>query len=225
MLLKDFESTDILQGIESILARQGYTTLGTEGCDSAFDSQKGKIHFNISSFRRLPFIAHAAIIFGMIRNLSNFKNIKSEGFPMPYLIQLVNDHLLSLFASYDKGRSVLLKKTTADLVGELKILILPEDRNMDVDEMIKVCGMNSAMTHGKRDKLLEAAPLDCRIPTDTKVFIMSWNVAGYVPDKDKVETLEFLFDKMDRDDMPDIIVIGLQEVVELKAKNLTSFFN
>lgn len=67
-----------------------------------------------------------------------------------------------------------------------------------------------------------SAPPDCRIATETKMFVLSWNVAGWVPDK--IESLEFLFDKMNKDDMPDIVVIGLQEVVELKAKNITSFF-
>lgn len=223
MLIKGFESTDILQGVENTILKQGYTTLGSDGCDSAYISQKGKIHFNIASFRRQPFLAHAAIIFSMIRKLSNFRNIRSEAFPMSNMNQLINEHLYSLFASYDRGRHSLLKKTSTGMIGELKILILPEDRNIEVNEMIKVCGMNYALTPKKKKKLVLNAPLDCRIPTHTKMFVLSWNVAGWVPDK--LESLEFLFQKLNKDDMPDIVVIGLQEVVELKAKNITSFFN
>ena len=40
--------------------------------------------------------------------------------------------------------------------------------------------------------------------------------------------MEFLFKRlkeMEDKDLPDLVVIGLQEVVELKAKNFHQFFN
>lgn len=71
-------------------------------------------------------------------------------------------------------------------------------------------------------KLILSAPEEARIPTTATVFVLSWNVAGWIPDS--IEPLEPLFEGLDKENLPDVIIVGLQEVVELKAKNITSFF-
>lgn len=220
--IKGFEETEFVQKIMKIMLSQGYTIIPPEGCDSAFESQKGKIHLTMASFRRTPFLAHSAIAFTLIRRLKNFKDVNSEAFQMSVLNQLINEHLYSLMAGYDRGRTKLVKKGATSMLGELKIPILSECRNYEVDAMIKVCGMNTAFTMKKKMKLILSAPEEARIPTTAKVFVLSWNVAGWIPNT--IEPLETLFEGLDRNNLPDIIIIGLQEVVELKAKNITSFF-
>ena len=221
-LIKYFEKTSIFKKVERLVKTQGVTLLESAGCDYAFDAQKGKIHFSIASFRRMPFLAHSAVIFAVIRRLNSFKDIKSEAFPMSTLNQLINDHLYCLFACYDRGRHKLLKKTSTGMINELKIPILPESRNYEMNDMIKVCGMNTALTMSKKLKLIMEAPVEARIPSQVKVFVLSWNVAGFSPTS--LEALEPLFNGLNTENLPDIVVIGLQEVVELKAKNFTSFF-
>ena len=152
-ILEDFEKADIFQIIDSMIERQGYNRLTSEGIDDMMEVQKGRIHFSIASNKRLPFFPHASILFSMIRKLTNFKNVRSCDFPMASILTLLGDHLLKLFASYDRGRARNVKREGNWMIDELKIANIVEDRNYDINEAIEVCQIQTGYNREKHEKL------------------------------------------------------------------------
>ena len=68
-LITKFELSKLFQKIEKIITEQGYSQIGAAGCDTIHNQQKGKIHIAEGSLFRVPFFAHSAIIFSIIRKL------------------------------------------------------------------------------------------------------------------------------------------------------------
>jgi len=229
-MITRFEKTDVFKKMEEIVTTQGSTKLGVKGCDDLHKEQKGKIHFTVASFFRVPFFAHSALVFVLIRRLERFTNFNSEAFPMSTLNKFIGDHLYELFSTYDRGRHNRLENSASGMIGELRIPFIPEDLNYDQNQGMTICDMVDELTDSKYERLLEYIPNECNIPTKLKICILSWNVAGYTPEN--LEVLKPLFHPLKKNDLPDIIIIGLQEVVELKARdvalnltnNLTSIF-
>lgn len=55
-----------------------------------------------------------------------------------------------------------------------------------------------------------------------KIFLMSWNLAGYFPDNENEDICkELIFDISSKMDNPDLIIFNLQEIVELKMNTNT----
>lgn len=224
-IMEDFETTDFMKLVGKLMEEHGCTEVTSEGLETVFTTQNGKLHFSIASNRRLPFFPHAAILFTMIRKLDNFKRIKSADFPMADVLTLLGNHLIRLMDAYDRGRAKLITRNGNWMIDELKIPSVSDDKNEDINLAIQICEMSTGFNHKKKEEI-ENRDLgqDVLIDGKIKILILSWNVSGYVPEsRDSLEGLVSRLRKMEPSELPDLIIIGLQEVVELKAKNITQF--
>lgn len=224
-ILENFEQGDLFKLVDEMIDMQGFISLPKEGIENIRELQKGKTHFSIASNRRVNFYPHANVIFAMIRRLKKFKGVLSSDLPMGGIVSLLSDHLFKLFCQYDRGRAKLIKKSGNWLIDELKVLNVSDCKNSDVQASVESLNIQSGYDFDKKQILQDIIPDDCLIPSNIRLHVLSWNVAGFIPSqKEEVEDLFESLSNMDSEELPDVVMVGLQEVVELKARNFTQFF-
>lgn len=204
------------------MMKQGIVDLSEhpEGFKSSRDVLNGHTHSCVFSLQYSNFLIHTAVIYTML-----FKSLGVDELELsqPEFDQILNiskqtEH--ALLVLYDRGRAKSL--TIKDMGGKFNLPLTSTSRNANTTFADRCLNSSITLNDARTRKVFSKAKPENVTKVKTKVTVISWNVAGFSPTTpDQIDGLLGCFDKHN---MPDVITIGLQEVVELKSSNIARFF-
>ncbi len=221
-LEKEYNGRELQFGICDIINKQGVFDLVANpgGFESSKKAFNGHFHYTVFSLYRSGFMAHVAVFYSMIMTTPGFEQLETKAVSFQKLINAALDLDYRLFYLYDRGRA---KYFTPDKMLS-KLVMPPVSKTKNANANFAARSLKSCVNleYDMQRKVFAQAKPDTWRPIKCNIVVISWNVAGYSPTEPAdVSGIAACFDK---DNMPDVIAIGLQEVVELKSSNLTKFF-
>lgn len=211
--------------------------------DQDDDVNEKKIFLGFIDMEVVPVYPHISICFIILGTVIDKKWLRSEKFEIEKLIDFTKDHLMSTFSLFKAELQASIFKSTLKIAfGDI---CFPKNPSLKTDSHLfkllnkydmvtnvfkkfkKFRSPNNKLTKEKIERRRRGKRRERRKRTRTesfsseklKVYYLSWNLAGYIPDNEDIDAchqlLDRLFKKM-KD--PDLIVINLQELVELKPK-------
>lgn len=224
-LKSKFEGSHLQFAIYDAMTKQGPIKMEDykEGFKSATTLQQGKTHFCVFSLHHSAYLAHYSVLYSLVMILLNAEELGSDANALKEICIAALDIEYSLFNNYDRGRGKNL--SPAKMGEKFSQPITSSSRNASTAFASRCLGVATSLEDHNQAKtrlVFSKAEESMFTKVKTKIAVISWNVAGYSP-KEPKEILGLLgcFDKLN---MPDIISIGLQEVVELKSSNIARFF-
>lgn len=204
------------------MIKQGIVDLADhpEGFRSSRDVLNGHTHSCVFSLQFSNFLIHTAVIYTML-----FKVLEVEELEMPQsefdqILNISKQVEFSLLELYDRGRAKSLAPN--NMGGKYNLPLCSTSRNANTTFADRCLKSSISLDESRTRKVFSMAKPENVTKVKSKVSVISWNVAGFSPTSaEQIDGLRGCFDK---DDMPDIITIGLQEVVELKSSNIARFF-
>lgn len=220
---KDFYGSKLEQGFKKIVNSDSFFNFSEmdSGIKSAKQSSKSHLHFTMFSIHHSAYFLHTAIMSCLI-----------SAFPIPssclkpallsQLLEVSSDIEYRLLNVYDRGRAKSL--SPENMMGKMAVPNVPPSRNANetfAGKFIKA--VHNAKRSQYKSLFLACTEPPKRLLTETSVLALSWNVGGLSPSSfSQVSALKACLDPSQR---PDIITVGLQEVVELSSAKIESFFS
>jgi hypothetical protein len=194
-----------------------------EGFKSAKDLMNGKSHFCIFSLHHSIYQAHFSVIYSLVLLLLQKDELPLTDDLYKAMIIASTEIEYALMYNYDRGRAK--KLSPSKITEKYSLPLTSSSRNASTAFASRCLGVATSLediNHSKTRLVFSKADESMVTKIKTKITVISWNVAGFSPKEPKqIEGLLGCFDKFN---MPDIISIGLQEVVELKSSNIARFF-
>lgn len=224
-LKSKFEGSHLQFAIYDGMSKQGPINLKDypEGFKSATSLISGKTHFCVFSLHYSAYLAHFSVIYSLVMMLLEHDELAGADGSFKSMVDLALELEYALFCNYDRGRGKSL--SVAKMGEKFNQPITSSSRNASTAFASRCLGVATSLedyNHAKARLVFSKAEQSMVSKIKTKITVISWNVAGFSPkDSKQIEGLLACFDKTN---MPDIIAIGLQEVVELKSSNIARFF-
>lgn len=207
------------------MAKQGPVDLKDypEGFKSAKALITGKTHFCVFSLHYSAYLAHFSVIYSLVTLLLETDELGMPDAFFRGLTEAAMEIEYSNLLNYDRGRAK--KLSPSKMTEKFSLPLTSSSRNASTAFASRCLGVATCLDDGNQTKtrlVFSKADESMVTKVKTKITVISWNVAGFSPKEPKqIEGLVGCFDKFN---MPDIISIGLQEVVELKSSNIARFF-
>lgn len=208
------------------MSKQGLVNLSEyeDGFKSARQLINGKTHFCVFSLHHTAYLAHFSVIYSLVTLLLKLDDLNLPENQFTAMIVTAMEIEFALFYNYDRGRA---KKLSASSMGEkISQPLTSASRNASTAFASRCLGaatsLEDTVNQTKTRLVFSKADQSMVIKVKSKITVISWNVAGFTPKEPK--QIEGLLGCFDKANMPDIISIGLQEVVELKSSNIARFF-
>jgi len=191
-----------------------------EGFKSTRDVLNGHTHACVFSLQYSNFLIHTAVIYTMLIRSLEVEELQLSQPDFDRILNIAKHIEYSLLVLYDRGRAKSL--SPKDMGGRYNLPLCSTSRNANTTFADRCLGSSISLDEARTRKVFGKAKPENVTKVKTKVAVISWNVAGFSPtNPEQIDGLRGCFDK---DNMPDIITIGLQEVVELKSSNIARFF-
>lgn len=220
--IKYFENSMLELAIHDSIRKQGLVDLSKhpEGIMSSSETLNGHTHASVFSFQYSNFAFHSAILASIAKIMIEDDSFQLNQVHFDQILDISKTLEHSLLFLYDRGKA---KKLEPNQMGSFfNISIVSPSRNANTTFADKCLGSSKALNDTRTRAVFSKATEKMFDKIKTKISVISWNVAGFSPeDPSQIEGLLGCFDK---DNLPDIISIGLQEVVELKSSNIARFF-
>jgi hypothetical protein len=208
------------------------------------DQSSEKVMIIFDRMKRVPVATHLGLIYHLVSIVSDKAKItegKTNDLNMTNLMHFVEEHLLQVYQLYN---ATIQPKTCcfffpgADEVNPLKKIFsfsrqealgrqLPRlnDKSGVYRNLIKAKMMQMQRERGlKITKTIGGVQMKATVDKELKVFVMTWNLAGFVPKlKSKDDCKRVADELMAKMDDPDLIVLNFQELIELKAYNVDTY--
>ena len=186
-----------------------------------------KLCFVLSEIETLPIILHLSPILAMMQGNLDEVWMQSEQFDLKGLLSKIQKHLIEskkLIGMKSKG--VFKKSSSKVICGDQCVYPLSPVINCK-HKLFGLLGHFKMLTSTVEkfatyqraiQKSLNEEEGSSGTKNEVSMFILSWNLAGYVPNLDNDEECKNLLAKMfENMDQSDLIVVNFQEIIEMKA--------
>lgn len=220
---KNFDESTLKFGVMDIVAKHKLINLEdySTGVESVKRLKNGNFHFTVHSIQRTGYIFHVSIWYACLSFFLDEDSLNYRESDLSTLIHHSLDLEYKILCLYDRGRAKELKP--ADMATSFNLPNISKCRNTStkmVSNMLKDC---ITLDESSQRVIYKRAKEGMFTVKTAKIAVISWNVAGYSPSSP--EDISGILGCFDKDSMPDLIAIGLQEVVELKSSNIAKFFS
>jgi hypothetical protein len=218
----NFAGGELQFGMLDVISKQEPVDLTKfpDGFLSTKTAMKGHLHYSVFSLQQSGYMIHLTTLFTLITRLPGFESIEPKDVNMHALLNSSIQLEHHIFDLYDRGRAKMIRPS--DMTKRFDLPVVSKSRNSNTffaSSCLKAC---VTLNYDTQRKVYAKAQEGMYNLCKAKISVISWNVAGYSPTT--AEEIKGLLECFDKDDMPDIIALGLQEVVELKSSNIATFF-
>lgn len=187
-----------------------------------------KLFLIFSELERIPVISHLGIILGLMHMGLNEVWLESPEFDLKKLIDKVQHHILdskSILGAKMKGtfKKSLEKMVMGDHCTQSTVPVInPKNKLFGLLSHFKML-TNTVQKYNTYHEIIQrtaqnADQMEHAHRQEVKIFMLSWNLAGYKPDLKNGQGCSQLINQMfSHMEDPDLIVVNFQEIVEMKA--------
>lgn len=190
------------------------------------DNYDDKLFLIMSELELIPLIPHAGIIYNLMDMCVNKVWLESDEFDMKAFFLKIQRHILDT-------KKILGAKMKGSFKPSLEKMVMGGQCTMTnipvLNPKNKLFGLLSHFKmltntvekfnayHNIIQKSTEKVD-SSMLKHDIKMYMISWNLAGFKPDLDDPEHCSQLIrDMFETMDDPDMIIVNLQEIIEMKA--------
>lgn len=220
--VRNFNGGELQFGAWDIMTKQRPINLAEHpnGFRSTKPLSNGHLHFTVVSLQRCAYQLHFSILHALLTTAIGSEELEDRDVSFQEIVAIFTELEYRLLNVYDRGRAKLL--SPAQMLGKFNIPVCSNSRNSNTSYALKGLNCTVNLDYEMQSKVFAKAQAGMFKEVPTKILVISWNVAGYSPSEPN--EIEGILQCFDKNNMPDVIAIGLQEVVELKSKNIARFF-
>ena len=219
---KNFDDSTLQFGVMDVVSKHKVIDLSEHpmGVQSTKKLTNGHFHITVFSLQRSGYMFHSSIWYSCVSFLLEEDSLTAKECCFSALVSLSLELEYRLFVLYDRGRAKHL--TVAQMAGHFNQPNVSKTKNANTCMASKTLKDCITLDYSRQRLVFKRAKEGMFTVKKARVAVISWYVAGYSPSSpDDIIGILGCFDK---NNMPDLIAIGLQEVVELKSSNIARFF-